>query len=520
MKMLSIRLLLAAASAGLLAMAFTDIWDGAVWFALAPMLYLMAEAPTRKQAVLLAFVFSWVWSLPCLWFLAKTTQGGAIAGGLYTGLWYVIALLVIRFLARRGILLAVFGTAVVWCLIEIGRSRIPIFQFPWLLLGHATAGWDTLRQSADLFGVYGLSFLVASVNATLAFLVAPLVVERLSAPPGPSRARHAILVSVPVLLLIALLYGHCRIWLLEPKLLADGPRVVVIQGCEYQKLDRTADHKQRQLEQHLDLHRQAAAQEPPPDLICWAETMVPGVYNKHSYGAQFRKAVAECGIPTLCGADWVHPDDIYKPLMEQRWYNMALLLDGKAEIIGKYAKRRLVPYGENIPFKSIIPGLRNMTTATRDAYAYGTDPSPIVPLAGLDWGLNVCVEDCHPDLAREAAWDGAQAFLNVTNDGWFAGTHEPATHLRGALFRCVETRRPMVRATNTGISAFIDPLGRVTIDPPLDEIGLGDFKVTHLAVPGSTVSMWLGEGWVAVLLIVLGIGCGCVDAKLATRCFE
>ena len=281
---LTVRLLLAAASGALVALAFTDTWDGAVWFALAPALYLATEAPTRRQAVLIALVFSWVWSLPCLWFLAKTTPWGAIAGGLYTGLWYVIALMVVRLLARRGVCSAVFGTAAIWCLVEIGRSRIPIFQFPWLLLGHATAKCDTLRQCADLGGVYGLSFLVASVNAAWAFLATPALCPQLSAPPGPTRVRQIALIAVPGLLLLALLYGHWREWMLSPDLVSSGPRVVVIQGCEYQKINRTEERKQRQLEGHIELHRQAAALDPRPDLICWAETMVPGLYNMASYG--------------------------------------------------------------------------------------------------------------------------------------------------------------------------------------------------------------------------------------------
>lgn len=502
---LLLRTVLAAGSAAVLALAFTDVWDGAAWFALAPALYLVAEARTKREVCWYAAVFAWGWSFPSLWFLAKTAVYGAVAAALYTGLWYFVALMLVRLTARRGVWSAIFGTAAVWCLIEIARSRIPIFQFPWLLLGHATAPCHTLRQSADLFGVYGLSFLVASVNGVLAFVIVPMFLRWLPASPGSPVARRAVLTTVLGTLLLTLIYGRWRIAELESLLVVGGPRVVVLQGCEYQKLFRTGEEKWRQLNGHLELHAQAARREPRPDLICWAETMVPGVYNVDPYAEHFRTVVREHGIPTLCGADWVHPDDLAKTFPDQRWLNTAFLLNGQAETVGKYAKRRLVPFGEYVPLKSVIPWLQRIGAVTRDAYVPGMDPSPILPFGGTNWAMNVCIEDCHPDLAREAVWDGAEGFLNVTNDGWFAGTHEPATHLRSALFRCVETRRPMLRATNTGHSAMIDPLGRVEVRPEPDCVGLGEFLTRRLPTPGRTVVLYLGEGWVAVLLLGVGI---------------
>lgn len=496
-------MLVAAAAAVVLSMAFTDLWAGTVWFAVAPALYLVAEARTKREAFAYAAVFAWAWSFPSLWFLAKTTAFGAAAAALYTGLWYILGLMAVRVAARRGVWSAVFGTAAIWSLVEIGRSRIPIFEFPWLLLGHAMAGSDTLRQSADLCGVYGLSFLIAAMNALLAFVAGPLLFPALATSPGTPAARRAALVAVFGLLLAALLYGCWRIAVLEPKLVESGPRIVVIQGCEYQKLGRTDQEKWQQLNHHLELHAQAARRQPRPDLICWAETMVPGVYNMEPYAERFRAVVREHGIPTFCGSDWIPPEDMSKPLMEQGWLNTAFLLNEQAETLAQYSKRRLVPFGEYVPLKSIIPWLQWIGSFTRDAYAPGRHPSPIVPFGGVNWAMNVCIEDCHPDLARESVWGGAEGFLNVTNDGWFAGTHEPATHLRGAVFRCIETRRPMLRATNTGHSAMIDPLGRVTVRPAPDSAGLGEFTVTRLPVPGKPLALYLGEGWSAVLFVLM-----------------
>ena len=453
------RALLAAVSGAVLALGFTDVWTGVIWFALAPPLYWVAEARTKREACGYAAVFAWAWTFPSLWFLAQTTGYGAVAAAVYTGLWYIGGLMAVRCAVRRGVVSAVFGTAAIWCLIEIARSRIPIFQFPWLLLGHATAPCEALRQGADLFGVYGLSFLAVSVNAVLAFVVVPLSAPRLPTAAGTPFARRVVLTTVLGTLFAALLYGRWRIAEIEPLLVEGPPRVAVVQGCEYQKLFRTDEEKWRQLNGHLELHAQAAQRVPRPDLICWAETMVPGVYNQDPYAERFRAVVREHGIPTLCGADWIHPDDLAKTFPEQRWLNTALLLDGQAETLGQYAKRRLVPFGEYVPLKQVFPFVEKMVQAISD-FSPGSD-IVLLPLPHCRLGTVICYEIIFPNLVRQFVARGAQAIVNITNDAWFGATSAPVQHLAIAVFRAVENRRWIARCANTGISAVITPSGRI-----------------------------------------------------------
>jgi apolipoprotein N-acyltransferase len=498
------RYLLAAASGLLLALPFTDVLLFPAWFALAPVFHLVAEAPTRRRALGLAAAFVAPWVFVSLFFLSRTTWCGMTAASLYTGAWYVCALLGVRVLARRGTWSAVFGTAALWALVEIGRARIPVFGFPWLLLGHATVECPNLRQAADLLGAYGLSFLVAAVNAALAFLGPALASSRAEAPPGTPLRRRGALGAVLALLLAALVYGRWRVGEIEGRL-APGPRIALIQGCTYRKVDRTDDEKSEQLEAHLKLHTQAARPDAEgfrPDLIGWAETAVPGTFNTGEWAERFRRHVRATGIPTLCGADWIDPADLGSPLEEQRWYNAAFVLDGRGEELAHYAKRRLVPFGEYIPFKELFPSLQALQTVTRDTYAAGRSPSPVCRVAGVDFAFCICIEDAHPDLAREAAGTGAQAFLNVTNDAWFKGTHAAVTHLRAAALRAVETRRPLVRATNSGVSCHVDPLGRIRVVVPPDEVGVGRFQLTLVdgGAP-ATLALRLGEGGAGVLFL-------------------
>ncbi|MCW8133995.1 MAG: apolipoprotein N-acyltransferase, partial [Planctomycetota bacterium] len=209
------------------------------------------------------------------------------------------------------------------------------------------------------------------------------------------------------------------------------------------------------------------------------------------------------------GGDWVHPEDKDLPVEDQRWYNSAFAMDANGKLLGRYAKRRLVPFGEYIPFTKTLPFMLWLRSVTRDSYRPGEEPSPVVEAGGMRFAFNLCIEDVHPDLAREAAASGADVLMNLTNDGWFHGTFGPAAHLQAARLRAVEVRRPMVRVTNSGVSALVDPLGRLNVPIAPDRIGVGIAQVQLLQEPpGKTLYMRLGEGGVALacaVILLLGL---------------
>ena len=176
---LYISLPLAALSGLVLSLPFT-IWEcsSTVWFALAPLFWLSVNASNKRRAVLIAAVFSWAWFGSALSFLWDVALPGAIAATLYSGLFYVAGMLCVRRMARWGLSNLIIGTASLFVLIEILRSVMPVFFFPWVLLGHTLATDTHLRQGADLFGVYGLSFIIAGINACLAFALPVLLPGR------------------------------------------------------------------------------------------------------------------------------------------------------------------------------------------------------------------------------------------------------------------------------------------------------------------------------------------------------
>jgi apolipoprotein N-acyltransferase len=150
---------------------------------------------------------------------------------------------------------------------------------------------------------------------------------------------------------------------------------------------------------------------------------------------------------------------------------------------------------------------------TQDQYTPGTEPSPVGQAGLYHFGVNICVEDIHPDLACECALNGANTLLNFTNDGWFYGTYGPRSHFQAAAWRAIEVRRPMLRVTNTGITAAIDPLGNIsTVVPPWTE-GVGKARLlgigadeSEFAMP-TTLVMRLGASGLVVLFISFLLGC-------------
>ena len=509
---------IAAISGALLSLPFTDVSSVPAWFALAPVFYLVAVAETKRRAAGLAAVFALVWTILSFRFIGSQTWCGVLALSLCTSLYYLAALLAVRALARRGTCSGIFGVAALWILVELARSRVPVFGFPWLLLGHATVEYEHLRQGADLLGVYGLSFLLAACNAVLAFVLLPVLWPQAGAPPGTPLRRRVCAALAACLLLAGLVYGRWRVAELTPRMV-EGPELALLQGCVYHKIGRSDDEERAQLESHLAMHARAAKASPfgrPPALICWAETMLPGVYNLDSYGELFRARVKALGVPTAFGADWVFEEDkAISDRVEQRWNNCAFLMDGQSEIRMRYAKRRLVPFGEYIPGQRTFPFLKLLRSITRDTYLPGEAPSGVAQVAGCAIAFNVCVEDAHPDLAREAALDGAEVLLNLTNDGWFAGTSGPAAHLQAARLRAVEVRKPLVRVTNSGISVQIDPLGVAhkpvlesgrSLEPDTEAIGWARLRMLDGAAPFRP-TLWLGEvgaAWLATLVLAAG----------------
>ena len=371
-----------------------------------------------------------------------------------------------------------FPTGYTW--LEYVGLRHPI-GFGWYMLGHTQHDWLALIQVSDLAGAYGVSFLVALVNAAVW-----LAVERIALvrgwfrdmrPTARASVRPAMVAAVS--LGLALTYGYVRLGH-EP--FAEGPQVALIQGNLPQDLKNGHGSEMRQHFEHLaEQARRSPAGHPPADLIVWPETSsaepwfeiapdangaaAPYEFRRNAnaahtfFASEMRYAWR---TTTLFGLSTYQWESDNRPCA----YNSALLIDRTGTVAGRYDKIHLVPFGEYVPMGETLPFMSMFTPYEGD---YSCKPGAKWTRFPLPAGERtyhfaclICYEDSDATLARNyvrPSGEGVDFFVNISNDGWFDGTAEHEQHLAICRFRAVETRRCVVRAVNMGISAIIDPDG-------------------------------------------------------------
>jgi len=379
---------------------------------------------------------------------------------------------------------SVFLIATIWVAFEWLRATWPLGGLPWLYLGHAQSPVLRLCQIADIAGVFGISFWVATINAFAALLVLQRYRIRNVAAAGA---------SVAVLLLAVIVYGTYR---LGQQTTTVGPTVLVVQPNYPQ--DNTGEKSADPADIvafHVKATRQALQEHPNVDLVVWSETMMPALnpaarqfaasLPSRSWNAEARfmqvtdeqiAAIArEFRTCLLVGGvnhdQWTINAKGYAVPQDRR--NTAFLYtpQGRADV--RYDKIHLVPFGEFLPFKSAIPPLYRLFLSMSpypEEYtltAGGEDALTVFEIKpGWRFVTPICFEDIDAALVHrmfEPQGQGKRAdfIVNITNDGWFKFNEMPQ-HLQAAIFRSIENRVPTARSVNTGISGFVDSAGRTS----------------------------------------------------------
>jgi apolipoprotein N-acyltransferase len=375
-----------------------------------------------------------------------------------------------------------------WVALELGRGWL-FGGFPWENLGYSQYRFLFLIQIADLTGVAGISFLLVVVNA-LVFQGFVNLTQRGKIP-------SAIL---PVTLAAAILlgqYGYGR-WRLSTLETSSPPSITVslIQGNIPQEMKWEPAFQQATLERYLQLTRRAVERD-HPQLVIWPETATPFYFlGEGELSRVLILEVRSLQTPLLFGSPAVTRQGD-----RLRFYNRAYLLDERGRVGGYYDKRHLVPFGEYVPLQGVLFFVHRLVEATGD-FAAGDRPV-VINLAAARSGILICYEAIFPELSRDLVRHGANLLVNITNDAWFGRTSAPYQHLSMAVLRTVELRVPMARAANTGISALIDPSGRI-----LQETGLfEEASLTGSLTLGSGQTFYCRHGeWLALgCLLVSGI---------------
>ena len=464
------------------------------WFGMAPLLWAIlspdsagARRPLRR-AFLLAYLCGFLWYMGnCYWVRDTMSRYGdmplfaptllligfSLVLGLYFGLFGLAVAFVHKRTASPGLALA--AAPFFWAALELAASRIT--SVPWDQLGYSQVDNMLVSQLAPYTGVYGISFVLMSINA---LLVGGLALIR-----PRSRAASAI---AGILLLVG---GSAGVLISPPRSPATATAVLV-----QPNLDVSADNvwQAQDWNQHIaDFTRLAAEQCktyiagipqtgapsgevvcPPypthPDLVAWPEAPAPFVETD----PRFQQALASIALSSQAplivgnvGADFSSD--------EQAWhdYNSALIIAPDGTRIGRYDKIHLVPFGEYIPFKNLLFFAHKLTGRVSE-FTPGTDRSVFL-LRGQNatshrYGVFICYEAVFADEVRQFSRNGAEVLVNISDDGWYGDTSAPWQHLNMARMRAIENRRWILRDTNNGITAVIDPYGRVRQSVPRHQV--------------------------------------------------
>ena len=487
-------LLASLATSGLLWLCYFPAacgWLG--WVALVPLLVLVRTTAWPWFAYCCAFLAGLAFYLPALQWMRVADPRMYYTWlfvAFYLSLFFSVALYFVRFLERRFRLPLILTFPVAWTAAEFFRSTF-YDGFAWYLLGHSQHDFLPVIQFADLTGAYGVSFLVAAVNAVLFEMLYRWegFRTRCAGPDAPAPARwSAILIQTGVVaaaLFAAVGYGE---WRLSQDAFTPGPRIALIQGNVPQQIRNDGKMAGQMMDHFLYLCDLASVQK--PDLIVWPESSYPnGWVDASALDGPGRKAAE---VPD----DW--EDRQRKNLDVHRWntnvllgtdvyvaatgkpldiFNSALLFDREGRQQGRYDKIHCVPFGEYVPFRDWFPWMKAFAPYDFDySVTPGRDTThfPLEAAAGrrYSFGVAICYEDT--DAARTRPYGGGDGkapvdfLLNISNDGWFDGTSEHDEHLAISRFRAIECRRSIGRAVNMGISAVIDGNGRVLTPQPVE----------------------------------------------------
>jgi apolipoprotein N-acyltransferase len=340
------------------------------------------------------------------------------------------------------------AAASLWVGLDWVRSWM-ISGFPWMDIGYGLWSQPRLLQLADLVGHHGLSFIIVMFNATLFMLVQRSY---------RIRERAAAVVALVGLCVASGWYSVER-WEKVEKLVEAAPvaLVGVAQGNVEQTRKWSPEERLRTVKDYVRLSATLTTGQ-DPSLIVWPETALPFYPHADELLEPVSGFVDFSGTVLLTGAPWFE-EEHSKTSHLVRYYNGALLMEPGSGFDFGYFKNHLVPFGEYVPLKKYLPFLAPLVEAAGD-FTPGTIETPL-PAGPIKAGVLICFESIFPDLGRAWVEAGANLLVNLTNDAWYGKSSAPYQSWAMTVFRSVETRRSLVRSANTGISGFIDPLGRV-----------------------------------------------------------
>ena len=427
--------------------------------------------------------------------------------GLYVGLYSAGAVWFRTLIPRYGL----FVFPCLWVTLELIRTYA-LSGLPWGLLGYSQYRQIEIIQIADHMGVYGVSFLIVLVNVALAEFLTWLM--PLFRGFRPARLPWELAAMAALLVTLSWEYGLAS---LSEAPFSDIPRSSISVGVVQPNVDQAVKWDTAYREETLARFDRLTEQlGRATDLVVWPEAATPFVFEREPvYQLQLIALANRAQAPILFGSPALRFYSDRRPYL----LNSAYLLSPDGQLLGRYDKHHLVPFGEYIPFKSSFlffldklvegigdfeagtgPTVLTLTPKPRSAAAgmAGTTPRPI------SFGVAICYEVIFPNLVRQFAANGAEFLVTVTNDAWFGASSAASQHFSMVVFRSVENHLAFARSANTGISGFIDPFGRIVEATPI---------FTEQAVK-ATMQVWRPHTFYSRYGDVFAYGCAIICALL------
>lgn len=456
---------LVSASALLAILSFPnfDLWFLA-WIALVPLFLLLAQAPKAGRA----FLLGWVWGIifyygSCWWLTYPLIHYGHISAWLAYPLLLLPVVLVAGFPALFCVLLVrlisrfgpatLFGAPLIWVSLEWVRYMVT--GQVWNALGYSQAFHPLLIQTARWGGVYAVSFLLVLANSAIVFLL----------------MRRVKLAVALIVLMAGFAFAALSGTRPLPPLKSNASNSIVAMAIQpnvpMEFSDETAEMKSL-LNRHLSLSNASvreiesgvafdASVRNLPRLVIWPESPMNFSYSRDP---ELRDVLATFARTNRASVLL----NSLEPAANGGSHNSGVLVNEEGRIVAQYDKIRLMPFGEYVPLPRWLPGASSVRGIVGD-FTPGSSYT-LMPLGDLRAGVFICIEAAHPAIARTFTKDGADVLINISNDGYLGPTPVMRQHLSNAIFRAVENHRPLIRVTNSGLSAYIDSNGWVWDQTP------------------------------------------------------
>ena len=443
----------AAVTAILLILSFPDFeFSVLAWISLVPLIWAVVRRPAPLRALILGWAAGAVFFYgSCYWLTYSMIHYGGlptpvaylllIPGALVIGLFPGLFALLLALTVKRFGLWAVLTAPVVWTAME--WARLGVTGQLWNALGYSQAYHPYLIQPASWGGVYAVSFLIVAINSAVVLVIIRRTIRT---------AASALL----ILLVVGFVMSHSRELPDAGRTSDSSPvHVVALQPNVPMSVDKTAEEINALRERHVALSNKGLASLPndgSPRLVVWPESPMNFSYASDK---TFQDWVANFAREN-------HTSLIFnslEPAGPNAYYNSALLVNEDGRMIAQYDKIRLMPFGEYVPLPHWLPGA-SLITALVGEFTPG-EKYTLMPVSIYRVGVFICIESAYPWIARRLTNEGADVLINISNDGYLGPTAVMRQHLANAIFRAVENGRPVLRVTNSGVSAAIGEDGSI-----------------------------------------------------------